>query len=243
SIKAAVRLNILKVVFESGCAILVNRINRKGQDITIIGQCMDKARMKLGSFSSVDVNANGQSDNFSANQARAHRNVANDSRTKFPRSIKYLLGFLMHCFGLELGLPIPPVILGLVLAQPSLNRILPIVVLVPSGYGVPSFIVLFTPLPIHLLGGLLADVRGCYYYRWNYGCVVVLSTCVVASSMHWCSIVLSDAKNIFERPCNADVAEECYLVDPASSHMFVSKIKPYMCKYEQIQTVKLRMAY
>src|SRR3954468_18532009 len=34
----------------------------------------------------------------------------------------------------------------------------------------------------------------------------------------------------------------CYLVDPASSHMLVSKIKPCMCKYEQIQTVKLRMA-
>ena len=36
---------------------------------------------------------------------------------------------------------------------------------------------------------------------------------------------------------------ECYLVDPASSHMLVSKIKPCMCKYERIQTVKLRMAH
>ena len=26
----------------------------------------------------------------------------------------------------------------------------------------------------------------------------------------------------------------CYLVDPASSHMLVSKIKPCMCKYEPI---------
>lgn len=43
--------------------------------------------------------------------------------------------------------------------------------------------------------------------------------------------------------CDADVNEECYLVDPASSHMLVSKIKPCMCKYEQIQTVKLRMAH
>lgn len=43
--------------------------------------------------------------------------------------------------------------------------------------------------------------------------------------------------------CGAGVAEECYLVDPASSHMLVSKIKPCMCKYEQIQTVKLRMAH
>lgn len=39
------------------------------------------------------------------------------------------------------------------------------------------------------------------------------------------------------------VVEECYLVDPASSHMLVSKIKPCMCKYELIQTVKLRMAH
>ncbi|CAL0302163.1 unnamed protein product [Lupinus luteus] len=31
----------------------------------------------------------------------------------------------------------------------------------------------------------------------------------------------------------------CYLVDPTSSHMLVSKIKPCMCKYELIQTVKL----
>lgn len=37
--------------------------------------------------------------------------------------------------------------------------------------------------------------------------------------------------------------EGCYLVDPASSHMLVSKIKPCMCKYELIQTVKLRMAH
>jgi hypothetical protein len=39
------------------------------------------------------------------------------------------------------------------------------------------------------------------------------------------------------------IVEECYLVDPASSHMLVSKIKPCMCKYELIQTVKLRMAH
>ena len=43
--------------------------------------------------------------------------------------------------------------------------------------------------------------------------------------------------------CGANVAKECYLVDPASSHMLVSKIKPCMCKYELIQTVKLRMAH
>ena len=36
---------------------------------------------------------------------------------------------------------------------------------------------------------------------------------------------------------------ESYLVDPASSHMLVSKIKPCMSKYKQICTVKLRMAH
>ena len=37
--------------------------------------------------------------------------------------------------------------------------------------------------------------------------------------------------------------ESSYLVDPASSHMHVSKIKPCMSKYKQICTVKLRMAH
>jgi hypothetical protein len=41
----------------------------------------------------------------------------------------------------------------------------------------------------------------------------------------------------------AGVDEGCYLVDPASSHMLVSKIKPCMCKYERFRTVKLRMAH
>ncbi|KAG5568982.1 hypothetical protein H5410_064026 [Solanum commersonii] len=41
----------------------------------------------------------------------------------------------------------------------------------------------------------------------------------------------------------ACVAEECYLVDPASSHMLVSKIKPCMCKYEQIRSRKPLMAH
>lgn len=43
--------------------------------------------------------------------------------------------------------------------------------------------------------------------------------------------------------CGVDVGKDCYLVDPASSHMLVSKIKPCMCKYELNQTVKLRMAH
>lgn len=38
-------------------------------------------------------------------------------------------------------------------------------------------------------------------------------------------------------------SESSYLVDPASSHMLVSKIKPCMSKYKQVCTVKLRMAH
>jgi len=34
-----------------------------------------------------------------------------------------------------------------------------------------------------------------------------------------------------------------YLVDPASSHMLVSKIKPCMSKCKYVYTVKLRMAH
>ena len=64
------------------------------------------------------------------------------------------------------------------------------------------------------------------------------------------SLVADDSRARLERSiktrlgsCGAGVAKECYLVDPASSHMLVSKIKPCMCKYELIQTVKLRMAH
>ena len=37
--------------------------------------------------------------------------------------------------------------------------------------------------------------------------------------------------------------QNSYLVDPASSHMLVSKIKPCMSKYKQLYTVKLRTAH
>ncbi len=41
----------------------------------------------------------------------------------------------------------------------------------------------------------------------------------------------------------ASSVQESYLVDPASSHMLVSKIKPCMSKYKQLYTVKLRTAH
>lgn len=37
--------------------------------------------------------------------------------------------------------------------------------------------------------------------------------------------------------------QQSYLVDPASSDMLVSKIKPCMSKYKQLYTVKLRTAH
>jgi hypothetical protein len=37
--------------------------------------------------------------------------------------------------------------------------------------------------------------------------------------------------------------EDINLVDPASSHMLVSKIKPCMSKYKHLYTVKLRTAH
>ena len=40
-----------------------------------------------------------------------------------------------------------------------------------------------------------------------------------------------------------DLAFGSYLVDPASSHMLVSKIKPCMSKYKHLYTVKLRTAH
>ena len=53
---------------------------------------------------------------------------------------------------------------------------------------------------------------------------------------------IPDALPVRPRPSRGS-PDGCYLVDPASSHMLVSKIKPCMCKYELIQTVKLRMAH
>jgi hypothetical protein len=43
--------------------------------------------------------------------------------------------------------------------------------------------------------------------------------------------------------CARSRLDDSYLVDPASSHMLVSKIKPCMSKYKLLYTVKLRMAH
>ena len=43
--------------------------------------------------------------------------------------------------------------------------------------------------------------------------------------------------------CDLRSCVDSYLVDPASSHMLVSKIKPCMSKYKHLYTVKLRTAH
>jgi hypothetical protein len=43
--------------------------------------------------------------------------------------------------------------------------------------------------------------------------------------------------------CLPSASYKSYLVDPASSHMLVSKIKPCMSKYKLLYTVKLRTAH
>ena len=51
-------------------------------------------------------------------------------------------------------------------------------------------------------------------------------------------------KRAFESVCAcSSLLYASYLVDPASSHMLVSKIKPCTCKYKQLCTVKLQMAH
>ena len=48
-------------------------------------------------------------------------------------------------------------------------------------------------------------------------------------------------KKVLARSCEKEKGS--YLVDPASSHMLVSKIKPCMSKYKHFYTVKLQMAH
>ena len=60
--------------------------------------------------------------------------------------------------------------------------------------------------------------------------------------MHLCLgieviFLVLDVSESFSEP------QDSYLVDPASSHMLVSKIKPCMSKYKQLYTVKLRTAH
>lgn len=70
-------------------------------------------------------------------------------------------------------------------------------------------------------------------------CVVVLSFSVLTVCMH----LACGCLNLLGRFLCIFCIEDINLVDPASSHTLVSKIKPCMSKYKQFCTVKLRMAH
>ena len=66
--------------------------------------------------------------------------------------------------------------------------------------------------------------------RWAHvECMYVCSICVPTVRLVACVLLPS--------------FDSSYLVDPASSHMLVSKIKPCMSKYKHLYTVKLRTAH
>ena len=71
--------------------------------------------------------------------------------------------------------------------------------------------------------------------------VVCSSRCRRAYVMHWqpSELVAASVTHGAMECCCPD----SYLVDPASSHMLVSKTKPCMSKYKCFYTVKLRMAH
>ena len=81
--------------------------------------------------------------------------------------------------------------------------------------------------------------------RRLHGCAV----CVCAPALR--AITTTDASTPTPPPTTHPpptpkqrlACENSYLVDPASSHMLVSKIKPCMSKYKPLCTVKLRMAH
>src|SRR5215510_16107814 len=81
--------------------------------------------------------------------------------------------------------------------------------------------------------------------------LLVLRLLVCHGRNHECAAIESKTFNRLTNSINQKALgeygcfsmESSYLVDPASSHMLVSKIKPCMSKYKQICTVKLRMAH
>ncbi|KAG6411842.1 hypothetical protein SASPL_129926 [Salvia splendens] len=69
--------------------------------------------------------------------------------------------------------------------------------------------------------------------EWRLACMGMSDPCLGSDGISSTPLQLSG--RAFARPISlgssrADVDEECYLVDPASSHMLVSKIKPCMFK-------------
>ena len=69
-------------------------------------------------------------------------------------------------------------------------------------------------------------------------------TCAAAACSRRSTLLLAPDGVRAVRRCEPSERQKgSYLVDPASSHMLVSKIKPCMSKYKLLYTVKLRMAH
>ena len=89
----------------------------------------------------------------------------------------------------------------------------------------------------------------CGLYIWKK--YVYIHAAYVYSSIYTLAQYIHIFEKIYVRClslCHACLFVVCshigsYLVDPASSHMLVSKIKPCMSKYKLLYTVKLRMAH
>ena len=96
--------------------------------------------------------------------------------------------------------------------------------------------------------------------KWKRGALIARCDCVLLHSKHSLyPFVKSSGASLLSKEgrvgsvllmCVAAEQSEahtkCYdsnLVDPASSHTLVSKIKPCMCKYKRFCTVKLRTAH
>jgi hypothetical protein len=79
--------------------------------------------------------------------------------------------------------------------------------------------------------------------RWSY-VSLLMERCAKTLTSVW-ALLLRGLRGADAGGGNAAgiVGISSYLVDPASSHMLVSKIKPCMSKYKQVCTVKLRMAH
>ena len=67
--------------------------------------------------------------------------------------------------------------------------------------------------------------------------------CLLAASSSWRVGVVDALQFEIVGSISSIFLKDINLVDPASSHTLVSKIKPCMSKYKQLCTVKLRMAH
>ena len=87
-----------------------------------------------------------------------------------------------------------------------------------------------------------------YSNTWfNTNCTVVHNDCVLFdlfTSVYKHSFTIQYEWSVLtSNSIQLTYMYNCYLVDPASSHMLVSKIKPCMSKYKHLYTVKLRTAH